>query len=74
MRPELVYSPRVPGVLSAQVDGIEGAAVVCVIEGEPIALTLGSKGVVVTVDFDATSARGLMSVLSASIKHMGLKK
>lgn len=62
--------PTVPGVLSAQVGGIDGAAVICAQRGEPMGLTLGGSGQALTVQFDALAVRGLMSILGAALKHM----
>ena len=64
--PDLSPMTTVPGVLSAQVDGIDGAAVVCTVPGGPIALTLGNKTHVVTAQFDAKEAIEMAAILNAA--------
>ena len=57
------------GVLEAQVAGADGAAVVCVVPGGPVALTLGDGRHVVTVQFDGPQALALADVLTAAARR-----
>lgn len=65
----LTESPTTRGVLQSQIDGYDGAAVVCVVPGEPVALTLGDKLHVVTVQFDSAAAITLSDILREAAEH-----
>lgn len=64
--PHLTQSKTSRGVLEAQIDGADGAAVVCVVPGGPVALTLGSGAHVVTVQFSGAAASELAEMLMAA--------